>query len=269
MRQTQAGTRSTAANPTVMASLRRAALVLLAVTAALSFATRPADAVVGGREVPQGQHQYMAALLRNGSQICGGTVVAPRRVVTAAHCVTSATGLSVRVGNVDYTRGRSIAVVGVARHGAYDPDTARNDVAVLYLASDAGVPAVTLAETRHDTFERHGTPARVVGWGSEMPVTGEVPSLGTRLKEADVGVVADNRCSTVADPATQVCAEAFFADSCHGDSGGPLIVFEGATAVQIGIVSYGYGCAVPTLPGVYSEVNASSIREFIRTHAGV
>ena len=79
--------------------------------------------------------------------------------------------------------------------------------------------------------------------------------------------MADERCDV--DAATGVCAEGLLKDSCQGDSGGPLFGRVDGRPVQIGIVSYGLGCGVPTFPGVYSEVNNASIRSFITQHAGV
>ena len=69
---------------------------------------------------------------------------------------------------------------------------------------------------------------------------------------------------------TEICAEKLGGDSCRGPSGGPLF---GTTAdgrrVQVGVVSYGLGCAIPQFPGVYAEVNNPSIRGFISRTAGV
>jgi len=261
-----------------MAPVRRA--LLLAVLLASILALRPfaADAVVGGTTVPPGEHTYMAALLEDGNQICGGSVIAARWVLTAAHCVEGTdleeTELAVSVGNVDYEQGTRIAVDELYVHPDYDPGPASNDVALLHLVSDTGMPPIAIPSETENDFEAPDTPVVVVGWGSEVPIVGLIPPTHSELQEADLQVVADDECLTIADPDTQVCADSEyaqgeFADSCQGDSGGPLIAQADVDPIQIGVVSYGFGCAAPELPGVYSETNSHSIRDFIRTTAGV
>ena len=66
---------------------------------------------------------------------------------------------------------------------------------------------------------------------------------------------------------SEVCAETLGGDSCQGDSGGPLFgTLADGRLVQVGIVSYGLGCAVPAFPGVYGEVNNASIHELHHLH---
>jgi trypsin len=252
-------------------ALPAALAALAAATSAVAFhAASPAGAVVGGSAVPQGTYTFMAALLDNGSQFCGGSVIAPDVVLTAAHCVADGAPavFEVSVGNVDWTQGTRIDVVEVAVHPGYD-DTGNteNDVAVLHLAEPvpAGVAVLPRnpAGATGDAREANGAPVIVAGWGSEMPLIGLLPPLGTNLKQTNLSVVGDSQCSSDTDAATQVCAEGLLADSCQGDSGGPLFARNGAGFVQVGVVSFGLGCAVPTSPGVYAEVNASSIAAFI------
>ena len=94
------------------------------------------------------------------------------------------------------------------------------------------------------------------------------------MKAVDVEAVADESCTTNAlmgfQPDSEICAETLGGDSCQGDSGGPLFGdLADGRQVQVGIVSYGLGCATPEFPGVYGEVNNASIHEFITSTAGL
>jgi trypsin len=247
----------------------RLMLVLAAVLPAL-VQSGVGRAVVGGSAVPAGKYPFMAAVLRDGSPDCGGSVIAQRWVLTAAHCVTTAS-IDVSVGNVDWTGGRRIHVDQAIRHPSYNGATNAYDVAVLHLVSDAGVAPITLnvEGPAGDALEADGAPVTVAGWGSNVPIVGLVRPVGTSLQEADLNVVGDDRCSDDNAPGLQVCAEHLLRDSCQGDSGGPLFATTPGGRVQIGVVSYGTGCAIPFFAGVYAEVNASGIRSFIRQRTGV
>lgn len=108
----------------------------------------------------------------------------------------------------------------------------------------------------------------VIGWGTISTKKATYPN---DLREVDVPVVDDGACrgayGSSLDAPTMVCAGAPNIDSCYGDSGGPL--FDYATKTQVGIVSWGNGCAKRRFPGVYSEVNNPQIRSFIQNTAGV
>ena len=249
-----------------------AVLALLGLVLTSLAGGRPAGAVVGGTEVPEGKYRFMASLQDQGSHFCGASVIASRWALTAAHCVAGDTpkGLSIVVGSVDNTAGRRIKVTRIAVSPMYDADALANDVALLRLARAAKVPAIRLAGTTDDALWQAGARVITAGWGSQVPIVGAVPTpLDNKMREVPLEVVGDAECSTAPAPGVQICAAELLKDSCQGDSGGPLFARDGGTLVQVGLVSGGIGCAVPELPGYYAEIGAPSLRSFIRSVTGV
>lgn len=239
--------------------------------AALGLTASPASAVVGGTAAPAGAYGFTASLQDGDFAFCGGSVIAPGWVLTAAHCVPDgqAAGLSVVVGTVDNSdgSGQRLPVAQVLVHPEYDADAFTHDAALLRLSGATSVTPIALATAADDALEADGTPVTVTGWGDQTPLAGGGLLTTNRLREVELEVVGDDSCDV--DAATGVCAEALLKDSCQGDSGGPLFATTAGRRVQVGIVSYGLGCGVPEFPGVYSEVNNASIRSFITANAGV
>lgn len=233
----------------------------------------PAHAIVGGSAAPNGAYPFMAALVDSTDfQFCGGSVIAPTWVLTAAHCVSdgSAAGLYVITGRTDLSAsgGQRIAVSQVYVNPAYDGNG--HDSALLKLSAATTSPAITLAGAADDGYEAAGTTLRVTGWGDQTGTLGLTAT--SQLRYVDLQVVSDSQCGLTNfgfDAPTGVCAAALLKDSCQGDSGGPLFAMVGTARVEVGIVSYGTGCALPEFPGVYSEVNNPQIRSWITSVSGV
>lgn len=226
--------------------------------------------IVGG--VPVGDaadFPYQVALVHRSvadpfeAQFCGGSLISPDTVLTAAHCVDGevAGDLAVRSGIVDLVDdvGHRANVRQIRMHPAYDDATSDNDVAVLQLATDLPETPVEMAQPSQAGLWPSGTLATITGWGD---VTGD-SDYPTDLHVADdVPVVDDPTCAAAYDgyvSAHMLCAgdvELGGVDTCQGDSGGPIVVDSGGSPLQIGITSFGEGCALPGLPGVYSQVDA-------------
>jgi secreted trypsin-like serine protease len=228
--------------------------------------------IVGGQPVPDGKYPFMAVLdigdAAGGSYLCGGTLIDPDSVLTAAHCLEGATDVNLAVGrtvlsqqNQGQVRSATDWFIPSGYDGSRDD---RYDAAVLTLDRPVnGITPIKLATARQDGLERPRRNLTVAGWGT----TSEGGNTSDRMREVSVPVVSDARAQDAYGPRwyfpkVMVAAGARGQDSCQGDSGGPLFN-PGDTRTQVGIVSFGAGCARAGFPGVYTEVNNTAVRSFI------
>jgi len=217
--------------------------------------------LVGGGIAPPGSFPAVVALLFKGvpsnaeAQYCAGTLIAARKVLTAARCADFlvAADLAVLVGTQDLTSGgQRLAVSTIAVHPRWNPDTAGNDVAVLTLASAAtGItPVSIIASTAVEAIlAPEGTVATAVSWGE----TGAGQS--TKLKQGTMPLLAPG-CG--GSPAI-LCAGApdHSVGTCSGDSGGPLFVpaRQPGRRLQAAVTSFGISaCASPGVPDFFARL---------------
>jgi secreted trypsin-like serine protease len=239
-----------------------AAAALTAVTVGSLTPVAPAAAsdggvtpmIVGGTRAAQGEFPFMVRL----SMGCGGALYSARLVLTAAHCVNGTgtnTSITATLGAVDLQSSSRIQIRSNYVYRAPGYNGSGKDWALIRLASPVtGLATLPIAtSTAYDT----GT-FTIAGWGSAREggpqqrylLKATVPFVSDASCDASYGgdvIVAEEICAGYASGGT---------DTCQGDSGGPMFRRGANNAwVQVGITSWGYGCARPNYPGVYTQVS--------------
>lgn len=252
--------------------------------------------VVGGQPVPTGKYEFQAALLAQPfgtddwqRQFCGGSLISPWHVLTAAHCVDfigegdehlmRLRDLRVVVGRTVLTsdQGQKRRAAFISIHPRWDPFTVRFDVAVITLMRPiVRIEPVQLVSPGTDALERPGSRVIATGWGNTIaqpvgPGPGGV-EYPKRLREVTVPLVSHAECAyaytvegiSFVHKASMLCAGKTGKDTCQGDSGGPLFVAsESGGYIQLGLTSWGFGCAATGYPGVYARLGNRNIGNFV------
>ncbi|CRK61381.1 Aminopeptidase Y (Arg, Lys, Leu preference) [Alloactinosynnema sp. L-07] len=253
--------------------LRKTLLVAVGTAAMIGAATgqalatpppsQPGDVspqVVGGTPAAQGQYPWMVRL----SMGCGGAMYSEQLVLTAAHCVSGTgnnTSITATYGVVDLQSPSRVTRTSsyVYKNPGYST-SAGGDWALIKLSSPitgaATLPIATTAAYDNGTFD-------IMGWGSAT----EGGAQQRYLLRAEVPFVSDATCRASGGSyanlidAVEICAglPQGGIDTCQGDSGGPMVRRDANNNwIQVGIVSWGEGCARPNKYGVYAQVSALS-----------
>ena len=268
--------------------MRAARLLLLAVLIVLTAAA-PAQAIVGGTETRR-DWPHMAGMefrSKDGFSFrCGGSLVRPDVVLSAAHCVSGnesrgepdtlpASSFRFLLGSRDReSGGERIAVTQIVEHPDWDDGQDSHDVALLKLErpSALGTP-IRIADGSDAANFEPGDEATIIGWGATSSGGGAVRFL----REAEVPIRSDAECArnytftASFDAGSSICAGNLGGgeDTCQGDSGGPLMVpGSDGRFVLVGDTSFGVGCAFPTQYGVYGEVAGPVLRPWIDARLG-
>uniref|UniRef100_A0A182M340 Peptidase S1 domain-containing protein n=1 Tax=Anopheles culicifacies TaxID=139723 RepID=A0A182M340_9DIPT len=244
-----------------------------------------ADHIFNGVAAQFGEFPYIAALgygAPNGSDTrspllfrCAASLISSRFLLTAAHCLRERP-VFVRLGVLELQPARivdeplDIAISNAIPHPKYHPVTYQNDIALLELADPVTGdwpfvdPICLYTNATGDPIGPEQT-LSVQGWGTTLP--GET-EMATRLMKANVSIIEQSVC-TNSIPRNrrnpnglhpgQMCAlgrnerNETIADTCPGDSGGPLALSLDGRHYLVGITSNGYTCGSP-IPGIYTEV---------------
>lgn len=237
-------------------------------------ALRPS--IVGGQDAAPGEFPWIGSL--QGPWDCGATLIGSQWVLTAAHCVTDDAGrlipaedFKLSIGGLylsDITEYHAIEQIIV--HPGFQASTMVNDIALLRLAQPLDAEAPTLSWNSDPEFPLPGTDAVVAGWGT-LSADGSTPD---RLQKVVVPVVSTAKANETKAYAGSVQPSMLAAgyvdggkDSCQGDSGGPLVIEVHGHWLQVGIVSWGKGCAEPYAYGIYTRL--SSFADWIEGITGL
>lgn len=221
--------------------------------------------IVGGSTVSaalyKSTYQSIASLRYYGSHFCGGTLIAPNKILTAAHCLadfsssTIKNNVTVTLGSTSLSSSTGATTYKVSSFkidSRYDASTSQYDIAVITINGTSKItPAIVNTSA---ALPAVGEKTYVAGWGS----TREGGNVSSVLKYTSVAAVSNADCedaygSDIYDGS--LCAYTKSTDSCQGDSGGPLYSISGTSVTVVGVVSWGYGCARAGYPGVYTRVS--------------
>jgi hypothetical protein len=239
------------------------ALALALVPAAATAAEKPVatakDArIIGGTTAVAGTWPFIASLRysSNNGHFCGGSVITPTAILTAAHCVTNGaavyapSSLYVVTGqtSLSATSGQRIRVARIIVHPSWNKATWAGDAAILVLASATSAPTIAIANTTNEANAlAAGAWEWTAGWGSQSPLQPDNNSIGATwpdaLQNAALHTYTAAACNGYYQSTTfsnwQLCVGREDATFCNGDSGGPHVVQTASGQwVQIGITSF-------------------------------
>lgn len=225
---------------------------------------------MGGEVADDYRYPYAQVSLQDWKgHTCGGSVVAPDVILSAAHCASAFDKVIVGLYNLSDIAGNMTESFGVSteyRHPQYNDFTTQYDVLLIKL--DGNITVVDPVRINDDTtIPTMSDALGVMGWGATSFASNNVdyPEL---LHDVELSYIPNIRCRQMKDDTglnlgpwlfeDMMCATDDGKDSCYGDSGGPLVKLGSTSSdepdLQVGIVSWGLECGGP-VPGIYHRLS--------------
>lgn len=219
--------------------------------------------IIGGQDTSIESTPWQVSLQYMGQHSCGGSIITPRIILSAAHCFQKneqqVDRWRVQAGRTSLSYLFASQVDKIFIHTLYNLDQKPYDIAILKLKSDLSLSASIqpICLPGFDINLADNSPLTVTGWGHT--VEGGT-ALASTLQKVSINLISSSVCNQeyfgqVTN--SMMCAGRLSGglDTCQGDSGGPL-VYLGDNWEQVGIVSWGDGCGRPGKVGVYTRVSS-------------
>ncbi|CAF3032307.1 unnamed protein product [Rotaria sp. Silwood2] len=225
--------------------------------------------IAGGETAGRQSWSWTVSLRSHGKHFCGGTILSPSFIVTTALCIKDiydlksitilAGSLTLKPSSNDLSQVRSID--RIYQHPDYNSDLLTNDLALIRLCSPLNMKYGNIKPIclPPDTVPQPPDNISMIalGWGKTSMWTHEFSSTLRQVTVQSIASTYSGCKDLISDSKLQFCAGIITGgkDTCQGDGGGPLMAFVDNVWQIYGITSYGYGCALPGSPGVYTRVS--------------